>query len=278
MLVFPTRTRRSALVALLSLLVVVALPGVATAKVLTKPTWLSEGRDHRVLPRPRVVVRRRPGADAGPQPQEPRSTGSTPRAASRWRVTASASTAASTTSTRSARAAGSPSAAVARSSAAAASSPRSGAPPATGRTAAARVTFPLDARRLVRRRGQEVRRRRATSPSPPARRGRCATTAASRSIPTLIPLGSLVYVPAYKPLNKDGWFRADDTGGAIKGRHIDVYRRPPDSLVRQRPLPAGPPHLRRPARRTSRPTCATARASAGALPAIPRRLLRAPAR
>ncbi len=47
--------------------------------------------------------------------------------------------------------------------------------------------------------------------------------------PKLIPLGSLVYVPAYKPLNKDGWFRADDTGGAIIGRHIDVYRRPPES-------------------------------------------------
>ena len=47
--------------------------------------------------------------------------------------------------------------------------------------------------------------------------------------PNLIPLGSLVYVPAYKPLNKDGWFRADDTGGAIIGRHIDVFRRPPES-------------------------------------------------
>ncbi|HEY5142707.1 MAG TPA: 3D domain-containing protein [Solirubrobacteraceae bacterium] len=47
--------------------------------------------------------------------------------------------------------------------------------------------------------------------------------------PNLIPLGSLVYVPAYKPLNRDGWFRADDTGGAIIGRHIDVYRRPPES-------------------------------------------------
>ncbi len=47
--------------------------------------------------------------------------------------------------------------------------------------------------------------------------------------PKLIPLGSLVYVPAYRPLNKDGWFRADDTGGAILGRHIDVYRRPPES-------------------------------------------------
>jgi len=47
--------------------------------------------------------------------------------------------------------------------------------------------------------------------------------------PLLIPLGSLVYVPAYRPLNRDGWFRAEDTGGAIKGRHLDVYRRPPRS-------------------------------------------------
>lgn len=47
--------------------------------------------------------------------------------------------------------------------------------------------------------------------------------------PLLIPLGSLVYVPAYRPLNGDGWFRAEDTGGAIKGRHLDVYRRPPRS-------------------------------------------------
>ena len=44
---------------------------------------------------------------------------------------------------------------------------------------------------------------------------------------SLIPRGSLVYVPAYKSKNKDGWFRADDTGGAIDGRHIDVYRPPP---------------------------------------------------
>ena len=42
MLVFPTRTRRSALVALLTFLVVVAFPGVASAKVLKKPTWLSK--------------------------------------------------------------------------------------------------------------------------------------------------------------------------------------------------------------------------------------------
>jgi 3D (Asp-Asp-Asp) domain-containing protein len=46
--------------------------------------------------------------------------------------------------------------------------------------------------------------------------------------PRLIPLGSRVYVPAYRRLG-GGWFLAQDTGGAIKGRHIDVYRPPPSS-------------------------------------------------
>jgi hypothetical protein len=46
--------------------------------------------------------------------------------------------------------------------------------------------------------------------------------------PGLIPLGSRVYVPYYKKITGSGWFRAIDTGGAIKGRHIDVYRPPPD--------------------------------------------------
>jgi 3D (Asp-Asp-Asp) domain-containing protein len=42
--------------------------------------------------------------------------------------------------------------------------------------------------------------------------------------PGLIPLGSRVYVPAY-----GRWFVAQDTGGAIRGRHIDVYRPAPYS-------------------------------------------------
>ena len=46
--------------------------------------------------------------------------------------------------------------------------------------------------------------------------------------PKLIPESSRVYVPAYRPIN-GGWFVADDTGGAIKGRHIDIYRPPPAS-------------------------------------------------
>jgi 3D (Asp-Asp-Asp) domain-containing protein len=45
--------------------------------------------------------------------------------------------------------------------------------------------------------------------------------------PRLIPLGSWVYLPAYTGGPGRGWFLAQDTGGAIKGRHIDVYRAPP---------------------------------------------------
>ena len=44
--------------------------------------------------------------------------------------------------------------------------------------------------------------------------------------PRLIPLGSRVYIPAYGRIS-GGWFVAQDTGGAIRGRHIDVYRPPP---------------------------------------------------
>jgi 3D (Asp-Asp-Asp) domain-containing protein len=46
--------------------------------------------------------------------------------------------------------------------------------------------------------------------------------------PRLIPLGSRVYIPAYRRLG-GGWFVAQDTGGAIKGRHVDVYRSPPSN-------------------------------------------------
>ena len=44
--------------------------------------------------------------------------------------------------------------------------------------------------------------------------------------PDYIPLGSRVYIPAYKSVN-GGWFRAEDTGGAIVRRHVDVFRPPP---------------------------------------------------
>jgi 3D (Asp-Asp-Asp) domain-containing protein len=45
--------------------------------------------------------------------------------------------------------------------------------------------------------------------------------------PGLIPMRSLVWIGRYRDQNGDGWFRADDTGGAIDGRHLDVYRKPP---------------------------------------------------
>jgi len=45
--------------------------------------------------------------------------------------------------------------------------------------------------------------------------------------PNVIPLGSRVYVPAYRHDGYGGWFVAQDTGGAIGGHHIDVYRSPP---------------------------------------------------
>lgn len=47
--------------------------------------------------------------------------------------------------------------------------------------------------------------------------------------PGLIKFGSRVYVPAYRNKPGNGWFVAADTGGAIDGRHIDIYRSPPKS-------------------------------------------------
>jgi hypothetical protein len=46
--------------------------------------------------------------------------------------------------------------------------------------------------------------------------------------PKTIPLGSRVYIPFYHDIS-GGWFTAQDTGGAIRGRHLDVYRTPPPS-------------------------------------------------
>jgi 3D (Asp-Asp-Asp) domain-containing protein len=47
--------------------------------------------------------------------------------------------------------------------------------------------------------------------------------------PRVIPLGSRVYIPAYRHDGHGGWFLAQDTGGAIAGRHVDVFRPPPAS-------------------------------------------------
>jgi len=47
--------------------------------------------------------------------------------------------------------------------------------------------------------------------------------------PRVIPLGSRVFIPAYRNDGHGGWFIAQDTGGAIVGHRIDVYRSPPAS-------------------------------------------------
>jgi 3D (Asp-Asp-Asp) domain-containing protein len=52
--------------------------------------------------------------------------------------------------------------------------------------------------------------------------------------PRLIPRGSRIYIPAYRGRGaSNGWFVAEDTGGAIRGRHLDIYRPPPESLSDQ---------------------------------------------
>jgi 3D (Asp-Asp-Asp) domain-containing protein len=58
--------------------------------------------------------------------------------------------------------------------------------------------------------------------------------------PRLIPLGSHIFIPAYAAVN-GGWFEADDTGGAIIGRHIDVFRPPPSNPNDQGNFATGQP-------------------------------------
>ncbi|MGH2869096.1 MAG: 3D domain-containing protein [Solirubrobacteraceae bacterium] len=50
--------------------------------------------------------------------------------------------------------------------------------------------------------------------------------------PRLIAFGSHIYIPAYAGVN-GGWFQADDTGGAIIGRHLDIFRPPPSNPADQ---------------------------------------------
>jgi 3D (Asp-Asp-Asp) domain-containing protein len=47
--------------------------------------------------------------------------------------------------------------------------------------------------------------------------------------PSYIPMGSRIYIPYYRNVS-GGWFVAQDTGGAIGGKHLDVYRPPPPSF------------------------------------------------
>jgi len=48
--------------------------------------------------------------------------------------------------------------------------------------------------------------------------------------PRVIPRGSRVFIRAYCATPARGWFTARDTGGAIIGFHVDVYRPPPRTL------------------------------------------------
>lgn len=41
--------------------------------------------------------------------------------------------------------------------------------------------------------------------------------------PDVIPLGSVVYIPALSHLESAGFYVAEDTGSAIKGNRIDIY-------------------------------------------------------
>jgi hypothetical protein len=45
--------------------------------------------------------------------------------------------------------------------------------------------------------------------------------------PRLIPKGSRIFIRAYCADRNRGWFVAEDTGGAIIVRHVDVYRPAP---------------------------------------------------
>jgi len=89
------------------------------------------------------------------------------------------------------------------------------------------VTFPLDAGGWFRGIG-------ATFVNPPDAtfapgQSRPLTPYESVAVdPDVIPMGSKVYIPQYR--RHGGWFTAADTGGAINGRHVDVFRTPPASI------------------------------------------------
>lgn len=88
------------------------------------------------------------------------------------------------------------------------------------------VTFPLDGGGWSNGRGARYRDLPGVSfgagPSRPLKYYRSVAVD-----PDLIPLGSKVYIAAYRSSAGGGWFTAEDVGGAIIGRHVDVYRTPP---------------------------------------------------
>jgi hypothetical protein len=79
--------------------------------------------------------------------------------------------------------------------------------------------------------------------------------------PSVIPMGSRLFVPAYCDAPTKGWMYAEDVGGAIIGRHIDVFRPPPrarfglDPALRDQRVFVFPPGARLPKKF---PSCADA--------------------
>jgi 3D (Asp-Asp-Asp) domain-containing protein len=89
------------------------------------------------------------------------------------------------------------------------------------------VTFPLEAGGWFRGAGQDY----VDPPGVTFAPGPSRPLRPYRSIavdPDLIALGSKVFIPQYR--SHGGWFVAQDTGGAIQGRHVDVFRTPPASI------------------------------------------------
>jgi 3D (Asp-Asp-Asp) domain-containing protein len=89
------------------------------------------------------------------------------------------------------------------------------------------VTFPLDAGGWFRGIGAAF----VNPPDATFAPGPSRPLTPYRSIavdPSVIPMGSKVYIPQYR--DHGGWFKAADTGGAIQGRHVDVFRTPPASI------------------------------------------------
>jgi 3D (Asp-Asp-Asp) domain-containing protein len=71
--------------------------------------------------------------------------------------------------------------------------------------------------------------------------------------PRLIQRGSSIFVPAYCDTPSRGWFTAADTGGAILGYHLDVFRAPPATawtsrVLRRQKVFVVPPGYPRPGR------------------------------
>ena len=69
--------------------------------------------------------------------------------------------------------------------------------------------------------------------------------------PRMIRYGSRVFIPAYCSTPSHGWFTAADTGGAILGRHVDVFRAPParrweSRVLRAQRIFVAPPGYRAP--------------------------------